>query len=68
MKRSSVRASLTTGATWVAASVSMRISSSLKTRGFDGLHHQNALQNAAIDQRNAEERLVGVLARRPGNI
>ena len=33
MKRSRVRASLTTGATWLAASVSMRISFSRKTRG-----------------------------------
>src|ERR1035441_6001435 len=32
MKRSRVRASLTTGSTWVAASVSMRTSFSLKTR------------------------------------
>ena len=33
MKRSRVRASLTTGATWLAASTSMRISVSRKTRG-----------------------------------
>ena len=32
MKRSRVRASLTMGATWVAASASMRISSALKAR------------------------------------
>ena len=39
----------------------MRISSSRKIAGFDGLHHQHALQNAAIDQRNAEKRLIVVL-------
>ena len=31
--------------------------------GFDGLHYENALQNSAIDQRNTQERLVGILAR-----
>ena len=63
MKRSRVRASLTTGATWAAASASIRTSSSLKDPRLDGLHDQNALQNAAIDERNSEERLVGVFAR-----
>ena len=33
--------------------------------GLDGLHHQHALQNAAIDQRNAQERLVGLFAGLP---
>ena len=63
MKRSSVRASLTTGATCAAASVSISISSSPKGARFDGLHDQHALQNAAIDERNAEKRLIGVFAR-----
>ena len=43
----------------------MRTSSSLKGPGFDGLHHQNTLQNAPIDQRYAEKRLVGIFARLP---
>ena len=29
---------------------------------LDGLDHKHALQNAAIDQRNADERLVGVFS------
>ena len=33
-----------------------------KNSGFDRLHNQNTLQYAAIDQRNAQERLIGVLA------
>ena len=63
MKRSSVRASLTTGATCAAASVSMRISSSGKARGLDRLHHQHALQHAAVDSGHAQKRLVGIFAR-----
>ena len=62
MKRSRVRASLTTGATCAAASVSSRISSSLKTLGVDGLHHEDALQHAAVNQWNAEEGLVSIFA------
>ena len=30
---------------------------------FDGLHHQHALQDALIDQRNAAKRMVGFFAR-----
>ncbi len=33
--------------------------------GLDRLHDQNALQNSAIDQRNSQERLVGILASVP---
>ena len=33
--------------------------------GFDGLHHQNSLQNAPFNQGNAEKRLVSILARIP---
>ena len=62
MKRSSVRASLTAGATAAAASTSIRISSASKVRALDRLHDQNALHNAAIDERNAEERLVLIFA------
>jgi hypothetical protein len=35
----------------------------MKDPGLDGLHDENALQNTAIDERNSEERLVGVFAR-----
>ena len=65
MKRSSVRASLTTGATCAAASISIRISSRKKDARLDRLHHQNALQNAPIDQRHSQERLILLLARLP---
>ena len=34
-----------------------------KDARLDGLHHQHALQNASIDQRNAQKRLVGIFAR-----
>ena len=47
----------------MAASISMRISSRGNVRGFLGLHHQHALQHAAIDQRHAQERVVRLLAR-----
>ena len=63
MKRSRVRASLTTGATWAAASVSISHFIFPKGAGLDGLHDQNALQNASINQRNAEKRLIGIFAR-----
>ena len=33
-----------------------------ESSGLDGLHHQHALQNAPVDQRNARERLVSVFA------
>ena len=34
-----------------------------KSPAFDRLHHQNALQDAAVNQRHAEERLVVFFAR-----
>ena len=35
----------------------------VKNARVDRLHHQNALQNAAIDQRHSQKRLVSLLAR-----
>src|SRR4029077_11486210 len=37
----------------------------VKDPGLDGLHDENAFQNAAIDERNSEQRLVSVFTRFP---
>jgi predicted esterase YcpF (UPF0227 family) len=63
MKRSSVRASLTTCATRFAASVNRNESHFREDARLHRLHHQNALQHAAIDERNSQERVVIILAR-----
>ena len=62
MKRSRVRASLTDRRDLGGGLGQHPHFIFAKDAGLDGLHHQNALQHAAIDQRNAEERLVSIFA------
>ena len=57
-----MRASLTIGASCMPAVASIRTSSSPNAARFGGLHDEHALQHAAVDDRHAEERLVGILA------
>ena len=63
MKRSRVRASLTTGATCAAASHSILHFLVRKAAGLYRLHHQHSLQHPAIDQRDSQKRVIAFLPR-----
>ena len=62
MKRSRVRASLTIGRNLRGRRRQHLEFVVPKGAGFDGLHDQNALQHASVDQRNPEKRLIGIFA------
>ena len=62
MKRSSVRASLTTGATWRSRLTQHPDFVLAKHSRLDGLHHENALQDSPVAQWDAKERLIAVFA------
>ena len=57
-----VRASLTTCESWCPAALMAATIGRIERPRVDGLHHQHALQHAAVDERDAEERAIGILA------
>ena len=62
MKRSRVRASLTTGATWVGGFCEAGDFVFPEEAGFFGLHDEDALENTAVDEGYAEEGVVDLFA------
>ena len=62
MKRSRVRASLTTGATWSGGFDQHADFAVAEDAGLLGLDDENALQDAAVDERDAEEGVVFLFA------
>ena len=57
-----VRARLTTCESWWPGRVDGRDHGGIERPRVDGLHHQHALQQAAVDERDAEERAIRILA------